>query len=524
MAITFLNTPKEIDFTGNPVSVKIHGTGFIKSPGSKALLTLQILGLGPQENDTISFNAINESFNLTFAGVPDDSGTQIQANVEWTIPQYLEKLAVSLESVPGIDHYYKITFSAAAGLIFLEAIEVGEYFSFTDISITSDGIAVHQSIPGSNFVVEETYCFSSSINEIECNNYERIVSLLQHPDLEGNAIINVGEKVQWKSWTAPIPDLSQNTSQLSTLAKRFVCKCAEIISGTEHRIYTSPEIVMLPGKVVFHLWPNYSLEDEIIRDKKYYTVKAHKQNTWKGANEFLNFLVPVDGHDIGIVVSVIYTDGTSLSKLTEVQKSVAKYELLTIPTGISQLQLQTWNPEKEIYSYEVRIYSQSETQNLLLAKPFEYQVIPVKPWYRQLIFSNHFGVWENLNITGKAKRIVSPTREISKKVHLFDYNPLTHQKRSVLTDTEDYIEVNTGAMLNVSADTLKHLVETSQLFLISDNGYIPVTLHDGSFEIQNESEDLINIKLQLEGIDGSDGLISHFGPGNYSEDYSNSYD
>lgn len=524
MAITFSNTPKEIDFTGNPVSIKIHGTGYIKSQGSKALLSLQVLNLGPQDSDTISFNVLREEHILTFAGVPDDTGTQIQSNVEWSTPQYLIALAASLESIPFICLYYNISYSPAAGLIFLEAKEEGEYYSFTNIEITGNGLSVHQSIPGSDPQFCDNYSISSSIYEIISPEVEKILSLVHDPDIEGNAVINIGEKVKWKEWTAPIPDLSWNTSQHSILAKKFVCKCSEVISGIKQRIYTSPEIILLPGKIPYHQWPEYLLDSDIISGKKYFTVKSPTQRTWIHAKEFLNFMVPVEGHNIGIAVSVLYSDGSTASKMTEIIPSVAKYTLLTIPAGIKQLNIDTWKPDKSIYSYEIRIYSANEDENILLANPFSYQVIYQKSWYRQLLFVNHFGVWENINITGKAKRVISPTREISYKETPYNYNPLTPEKRSLITDTDDYIEINTGVMLNVSADLFKHLVETSRLFLISSNGYIPITMRDGSFEIQDETKDLISIKLQLEGIDGSDGLISHFGSGSYSEDYSNSYD
>lgn len=524
MAITFLHTPKEIDFAGNPVSLKIHGTRFIKSAGSKALLTLRVTGTGPVEYNSISFTVLSTAVSLMFSGVPDDSGHQILANVEMTLPHYISQLAESLKSIPILGSNFKITYASTVCLIFIEALEPGEEYSFLNTQIVSDNLEVYQSTPGTDFQTETNYQFSNTIHEIINNSTSQLMTLIHDPDIEGNSVVNIGEKVEHLNWTAPLPDLSWTTSQLSDLSKIFICKCAEKIDGSLLRIYDSPQIRILPGTITFHLWPNFSIENEIINKKLFYTVKAPIQHTWVEAKEFLNFLVPVDGHDIGIAISVTYTDGSIENKLLEVKNNVSKYDLLTIPVGVSQIGMQQWNPEKEIYSYEVRIYSQGENQNLLLAKPFTYQVEKVKPWFRQLLFTNQFGVWENINITGKAKRVVAPSREETQKIHQYNYNPLHPEKRSVVTDTDDYIEVNTGAALNISAEILNHLIRTSELFLIADNGLIPVTLRDGSFEIQDETKDLISIKLQLEGIDGSDGLISHFTPGSYSEDYSNSYD
>lgn len=524
MAIIYLHTPKEIDFAGNPVSLKIHGTRFVKSAGSKALLSLQVTGVGPVEFNSISFTVLNTDISLMFSGVPDDSGHQILANVEMTLPHYISELAKSLKSIPLLGSNFKITYSAAACIIFLEALEPGEEYSFLNTQIVSDNLIVHQSIPGTDYETETNYQFSTTIHEIINNLPSKLTTLIHDPDIDGNSVINIGEKVKHLNWAAPIPDLSWTTSQLSDLSKRFICKCAEKIDGSLLRIYDSPEIRMLPGTITFHLWPDFSIENEVISKKLFYTVKAPIQRTWIEAKEFLNFLIPVDEHDISIAISVTYTDGSVENKLLEVKHNVSKFDLLTIPVGVDQIGMQQWNPEKEIYCYEVRIYSQGGDQNLLLAKPFTYQVEKIKPWFRQLLFTNQFGVWENINITGKAKRVVAPSREETQKIHQYNYNPLHPEKRSVVTDTDDYIEVITGVALNITAEILNHLIRTTELFLIADNGLIPVTLRDGSFEIQDETKDLISIKLQLKGIDGSDGLISHFAPGSYSEDYSNSYD
>lgn len=321
------------------------------------------------------------------------------------------------------------------------------------------------------------------------NNWSLVAESSSIPDASGIVYFDIGGIISSAcknsySNNPPVPNLSND--QLiynSNLNRRYYIRYAE---STEYS-----QGVFKASKASLIHYGGISQEDFTKGNFFLYVQSLKMFSNWLEDNKtlspnqpnYLNWINTTNKEiELAGYVIVQYTDGsaTNEEKYTG-SMTLLPWESATLATGYDQLNLNQYNPSKEVLKWEVYLMT-PDYEKLSEFKTFylDYNHYECNNY---LLFLNSLNSPEVIATVGSWKKGLSVSRQFATKALVPDYKLINGQTYQYDNNSRNIYTVRTGYLSKKEIETLQDLLLGAPLFLIENNNYIPTTIDGNSFDI-----------------------------------------
>jgi len=532
MGVDFIHNPRELSFTGNPLSVTLNGENYISTPGIKAVLIIQHTDtLVNGESFNISFMDYSLDFEVVSTSV-DDSGLQILAG-STTV-----QIIAQLDDNYYLSKYYDISL-VDTDKIQIEAKEAGSDYDLINILTACAGLTEVSNEAGVDQVTEENYkiLLQIMLESTYCSGtYEKVAEMYLDADEGGNAEASFNEILKRLFTNTELPALNSFGFNICYhIVKRFYLNVAEVYGDPAQtkKLIASDIYYILDGKLPVNLFPGAGFHQYVIVNKCFLYTGPQTRETWASAREYLYYFNPLVSpillppFNLQLRVNIYYTDGTDQEETIDTYLSPVRNQVYIIPVGHDYMALDSFNPSKTIHHYNVEVHlCKGSTFDYLVARPITFNLVPAPRFKREFLFRNRYGAFQTLLTTGKQSNDYKTTRQEYQRELQDDYTMQDAEIKSLVTETEDIYTCSTGFKSMDEVRELKQCLETENFFLLHDVDYVRCRVVAGSFKISNENNDLFFIEFDYkfaftDTVLDDPGILTNLNY--YSHDYSDSY-
>jgi hypothetical protein len=292
MAVTLLNTARELSFTGNPLAFTLKGDNYITTPGIKAKLVLQHVG-AISAGDSFDIAFLDHDLNFTvISGTPNDSGTQIEAG------STTAEIILQLLDNYYIDKYYDVTLSGS------DVIEIEAKDGGSDYDITSDfsgvaGISETSNTPGNDAVYPDNYKILLQLlleTTYGSGTYDKVAQMFLDVDNSGKIETRLEDILLRCFPYTDLPELSDFGFNLCQhTVKRYKLKTGEAYGNPQdvYKMDVSDVYYVLNGKLPVNIFPGAGFHQFVIVNKNFLYTGPDERDTWEDAREYLYCFQPL---------------------------------------------------------------------------------------------------------------------------------------------------------------------------------------------------------------------------------------
>jgi hypothetical protein len=197
---------------------------------------------------------------------------------------------------------------------------------------------------------------------------------------------------------------------------------------------------------------------------------------------------------MSVHVKLYYTDGSDHSANVLTYSHAPNFgRVYRFPCSISKLNLNSYNPTKEIYKYEIGVKHQ-DTSVLCEAKTI---YVITRPLYlHQCAFVNKYGILENVILNSKSSLNLVTKKSISKLTSPVNYVKNQKQFTEILDESYNEIEATSGSITSEQALNFQQVLASTSFYEIVNNEYVPCIVLDDTFKIIPENNDIVQIEFK----------------------------
>lgn len=470
MALTIEQQPPAVVLAGNPLPFTVHTDQHVTSAGTKALVRVQFTEAElPTVGDAINLESAVLGVDYTFQCTASPSGlTQFAApSAGQSVADYLDAVLIpALLATSGMHSNY--TAYRVGDELRIEALDFGASYTLGTFNLSGFAPTVNSTagvdleLAGAKIRgrvrLAKTYTNGTPI-------YSSWFYL--DPDNEGRAEFDCAELVRllWESLDTPNQDLA--TLKRNTLTiRRFSLELAEHIGSDP---FTQPLTVTPPFVAVLGGFSTYDQDLDFATQAAGAWLTNRKSGVLHqpATVDFLHFLTAPDlvaGPATG-KARVFYTDGTTADQDIWSFANLEPSNLYTTPFGFQSLNLDTLNPSKEAYRFEVWV----EHASAEIVPHFSAQLNPKHFAGFQIQYRNSYGLVETLQTEG-ARSVTSNTRRKVMQVLPESEGPEARRSTAFEISSEPRIQVNTGPVHLDQAPALEEIPLSRHVWFVTNTG------------------------------------------------------
>ena len=208
--------------------------------------------------------------------------------------------------------------------------------------------------------------------------------------------------------------------------------------------------------------------------------------------EFLYWLCNVlpKPQAITVRVNVLFDDGSTQTISVQNLNAVSQYTVYCIPVGFVALGLASLESStKSVMSYSVWLNNEqgdciTEVRNYQLDYRYEANV-------RYLVFVNSLGGYDTLRMLGTAQENLKVVRNKGEKALDSNYLPSSAEVFVTGVSGRKEATLNTGYMNGNETEYLAELMFAEEIYIVTKDGFVPVTLVDESLVTSEDNVDLV---------------------------------
>lgn len=493
MSVTIVSTNQEVDFLKNPIALKVHGTNYVASEGTKFWRQIEKVGT-LTVGDTILFEFFDYQISFDVVATIDDSGKQLTAAA--TIDQTIEELNFNYY----LFKYYDIE---KVSLVYIKctARENGSALSLS-ISLNTAAYSLHSSGGGNDINLAENYKIIA-IPYLKPNyfqiNYDRFNEILLDVDTAGNAVLYLSGILE--SLFKNIIELPEfNTNYLKkayNVIKEYYVDFAEYYGSPPEvqGLYSFDEKRVINGALPVDKFQGHTWFANLSSNKKFLTNQPTTRETWKGAQQFLYYLNFRDIQDDDVLTGVLVyrtsDPGNPLLIFKAPLSNVDQMDVLAVPCGYNQLNLASYG---DIYQYKLCLYGDDPIE--IISESITFNVVPKSYHAIQFLCKNDFGVWETLQCEAIEKSYKTKSK-LQKKNLSYDYDLTEVELASNILESYNILKVKSQYLRKQDAEHLKEMLGNNDIYLIAETQYIPCEIKPASFKLVSEDKDLYLLKFEV---------------------------
>jgi hypothetical protein len=307
------------------------------------------------------------------------------------------------------------------------------------------------------------------------NDYSTLCTLKCFPDTSGYAVFDARQILA----TCLSPDFPAfNQAAIST--------CVNIIKSWKpviKELWGDPPTVrslsdptpnqVLMGGLSFVDFPG----NNILEQNKFLTWQPNNKIVSKDQQEFLYYnTIGKSLLNIRVHINAHFSDGSE--SIQHLSRPLSSEGILIIPSGYSQLQLETLFPGKTIEKYTIWLNESDDPASQ--SKRSEERTYQVDfDYYKQVryfIYQNSFGSIETLRCTGNISRDNQFDKLTGKRILSAEYSPADMQYFDFDVKNRPVIKCNTGQLYRAWKDHLQEFYQSGFIYEIVGNRFIPVVL------------------------------------------------
>jgi hypothetical protein len=476
--ISITRQPKEIDFCGNDLRFIVNSSSAYSAYGSFAELTINVNAILVTGNEfTFAFG--QRIIKFTTVTLPDNSGCSfLSGSGVIEITEILKKNYL-------LQKHYNIT--RLANSITLIPKQSGAYYSLTFYANNAN-ISLYSNTPGSDKTLRlayKTLCEIYLEKDRATNIFELLATSMHNVDVNGSCNILPGLLLSKYYTDSDLPDYNQTSiKKVNKIAKRFFLKLAEMYEGSVKSVLTTSMFYAVDGKINNALFTNsFDFITEATAKKCYLLdPSVLKIETWIDAQQFLYFVNYLTTTNFSQKVKIYYTDGSDVTLIKEVITGSVKGECFIIPCGFTQLNLQTVNPLKNVFKYDVYL----ENGGVLVGKVITYYLMPKPLFSREFLFKNSMGGIETLLCEKQIHKLnIKRSELISDSGYSTD-----------IDEINDSYECITGYKTMKEIEHLAEFICSKSTYLLYNTSICEVAIEQGDYTLSDENEDLYNFKFK----------------------------
>lgn len=249
----------------------------------------------------------------------------------------------------------------------------------------------------------------------------------------------------------------------------------------------------LKGKVDFLEYPGFDFVQDISNNKPFLNSDGEIE-MWESKNYFLYLYNPHTSTEVvQYNVKIFYTDLTTHETTVNILNFDPTIKtIFGTPCSMDVLGLNSFNPDKEIYRYDLEMFHADDSQ---LCQKKTFRVIDRPMFVREFCFMNKFGVPEFFHTSSKSTTKLIIKKDVSKKELPIGYTASDKQYTEKLESAHNEIENTSGAIPAEQALAFQNALVSEGFWELVNGLYIPCIIKDGSFDIIQDSEDISTIKF-----------------------------
>jgi hypothetical protein len=484
MNVTYSKTPKTIDFTGNGLPFEIAADNIIY-PGVYARATLELFEAFTGNFKLIDINT-GEYFTVYSVASPNQTN-EIQSGLATTtlIAEALNAIKQFNESyfAYGVDAYLHIHakqhYTAFANEIAYEFPDCF-YLVVNDVGNTP--------VYYGNYSLYVR--ISEVISRLVQNNpplgvpsEDDLCELTLVPDVNKVSEFSIAEIVK-PSIPIVLPSLNQNTD--SSFVFQYNIRVGDMHFNEAQTEFNTFKSVLhtgyaMRGKINLVDNPNYDLVADIAANKIFLN-SFKKIEIFKGANCLLNFL-STGAETYTVKAKIYYTDQTNTTEnIFSIGTPAGFYKINSFHASITKMNLESYNPTKEIYKYEVWV---TDSQAAIVCNPVTFKVIAKPIYSKEFAYVNKFGVIEIYQAISKE----DISLELDKVITQLSDSSIS----DAFINAHNKFKVSTGSLNRANALEMQQMIMSEGLYEIINSTYVKCIIEAGSFNIVDESADICSI-------------------------------
>jgi len=472
--ITFDINPNDIDFTGNGLGFELTGEK-ITTEGARAYVNIIIAGA---ISGYFKFRENGEIIlQIDIVATPDPEKNEIQSGLTTA-----EDIADALNAIYAFN---EIFYASIDGDDLKITTREKAYFVWEDTTVpTNTSVDVENYDNGAGEVSKSNYAFNLKLYKYESDFSEDICEMEYQADISGSVEIAVGDIL--KSYVEPfLPDLEEDQDSFDIF--KYTGYFAEKYDVSEVSTICAAQAFTgyaLRGKIDLIANPDYDLLTDIASNKIFLNTFSDV-DIYTDANYFLNLINPAESAGtLTVVAKIYYTDETDTTEEIYTINTTSKYQVHIFNAGMTNMDLNSYNPDKEIYKYEVWVIDDTDA---IVCDAVLFRVIAAPVFKKEFAFLNKFGVMDIFHAYSK--------EDISMIV---DKNIV---KTSSGSTVDSFIEahnkhkVSTGGMCRAEALEIQYMLMSEALYEVSDGEYIRIIVDAGTLEIVEDSSNISIIEF-----------------------------
>lgn len=210
-------------------------------------------------------------------------------------------------------------------------------------------------------------------------------------------------------------------------------------------------------------------------------------------HSYLHFVVnnPVYS-SLTLKATIRYSDGTGTEQDVKSISPVKPFEVVRFPAGVTQLQLQSFNPSKIITGYDLQLFSGAE----ILSEKRTYEVYGTKRHYRKLLYLNSLGGWDHILCFGRGKQSLRTKEETISRDLPVGYSYSDREEETVSKSGQLTGQLVIATLNGYQRKHLMDLAISEKVYEQTATGYLPVKVKF-DFDPEDDFENLDEIGLDI---------------------------
>jgi hypothetical protein len=334
----------------------------------------------------------------------------------------------------------------------------------------------------------------------DSGNYFKTAGFLMDPSIPVQAFFVINSA--FRGWfTAPF----FNPWTITNIGRVFYNKLLGKLYGGEFygeipevtgELTLIEEYVVLKGGIKLSQGFTAAFND-LTTNKRFLTNHPSTKVISAAQPELLHYIVfQSDVTQVKLKVKIHYTDLTDTTITPKTISSIAQWDLLRIPVGVTSLALAAVTPSKTILYYEVWLEDQDDVV-MSESKFYEldqYMYETERFW----MYENSYGMPEVFRTVGRASFRTAISTTASKRMITYDYNPKVPSFHVNRTNNRTETEVSTGYLRDKATASymLDFLTQKGVLYLLEKNDFFPYQMQSPSMH-EERTDDEFNYYVRF---------------------------
>ena len=469
--ITFDTLPSELIPARNPNSVKIACSGNIPVAGYPGLIRIGFIST-PTGSILVILPNFETGTIVALCSTVVDNPNYILFNAA-----SVEEFATNLSYVYCINKHFDIT--VVNDEIILTTKEKGILVNNEPFWYVNSGL-------DSDFLILNYY---NGLNQESLLNYGVECSILLNNEEISKAILKPGtdNKIEYyldalqNEFSLPAPASITSMQKVTGPLVKYKIIASEGWGAFPifKTLIKSDELYALNAKMDFSEFREQSLFNKLVTDKLFLSQKPDESDIWKEAIGFIYFLCFNNYSSLTLRATVYYTDNTQLSENVLTISSLNKYDIVSVPTGFYQLNLDAIS-ENIAYAYSLEFQD--------ISQKITFRILTEPATARTYLFKNKYGVWDSLFCLGNKVTSVKNTRSTFKKFITPGYDSSLGEFDQIVSNSHQEYSATTSFMYNEDIEKISDLFNCSEFYEVINGKFIKCHLLDDSNDLMASAE------------------------------------